>query len=127
MWIHIGFIIDAILPRPLRMLLIKLILGFEASEKDEPLVAPVFGRGRALEVIPAKQLNASLIEDLTMFLCGACSCQVKERNPGFDLLLSTDWNRELFGEDGETPPTVTTLQRTPLLPSLLTIPPGRKK
>ncbi len=127
MWIHIGFIIDAILPRPLRILLIKLMLGFEASEKEEPLVAPVFGRGRAFEVIPAKQLNAGLIEVLTMFLCGACSCQVKERNPAFDLLLSTDWNRELFGEDGETPPTVTTLQRTPLLPSLFTISPGRKK
>ena len=112
---------------PQEQLLISLMTGFEAGEKDEPLVAPVFGRGRALEVIPAKQLNAGLIEDLTMFLCGACSCQVKERNPGFDLLLSTHWNRELFGEDGETPPTVTTLERTPLSPSLLTIPPGRRK
>ncbi len=112
---------------PQEQLLIRLMTGFEAGEKDEPLVAPVFGRGRALEVIPAKQLNTGLIEDLTMFLCGACSCQVKERNPGFDLLLSTHWNRELFGEDGETPPTVTTLERTPLSPSLLTIPPGRRK
>lgn len=112
---------------PQEQLLIKLMTGFDAGEKNEPLVAPVFGRGRALEVIPAKQLNTGLIEDLTMFLCGACSCQVKERNPGFDLLLSTHWNRELFGEDGETPPTVTTLERTPLTPTLLTIPPGRKK
>ena len=112
---------------PNEQLLIKLMSGFESDEKDEPLVAPVFGRGRALEVIPAKQINTGLIEDLTMFLCGACSCQVKERNPGFDLLLSTNWNRELYGEDGETPPGVTTLERTPSTQTLLTIPPGRKK
>ena len=112
---------------PQELLLIKLMTGFESDEKDEPLVAPVFGRGRALEVIPAKQINAGLVEDLTMFLCGACSCQVKERNPGFDLLLSTNWNRELYGEDGETPPAVTTLERTPSTQTLLTIPPGRRK
>ena len=112
---------------PQEQLLIKLMTGFESGTQNEPLLAPVFGRGRALEVIPAKQMNEGLIEDLTMFLCGACSCQVKERNPGFDLLLSTNWNRELYGEDGETPPAVTTLERAPSKPTLLTIPPGRKK
>ena len=101
--------------------------GFEPDSQDEPLLAPVFGRGRALEVIPAKQVDAGLIEDLTMFLCGACSCQVKERNPGFDLLLSTNWNQELYGADGEAPSPVTTLERTPATQPLLTIPPGRKK
>jgi hypothetical protein len=107
--------------------IVKLMSGFEPESQDEPLLAPVFGRGRALEVIPAKQVDAGLIEDLTMFLCGACSCQVKERNPGFDLLLSTNWNQELYGADGEAPPPVTTLERTPETQSLLTIPPGRKK
>ncbi|MEI7458418.1 MAG: hypothetical protein WCK15_03365 [Pirellula sp.] len=107
--------------------LFKLMSGFEPDSQDEPLLAPVFGRGRALEVIPAKQVDAGLIEDLTMFLCGACSCQVKERNPGFDLLLSTNWNQELYGADGEAPPPVTTLERTPATQPLLTIPPGRKK
>ncbi len=112
---------------PKEQLLIKLMTGFESDVQTEPLLAPVFGRGRALEVIPAKQMNEGLIEDLTMFLCGACSCQVKERNPGFDLLLSTNWNQELYGDDGETPPPVTTLERAPSKPTLLTIPPGRKK
>jgi len=112
---------------PQEQLLTKLMTGFASDAQNEPLLAPVFGRGRALEVIPARQMNEGLIEDLTMFLCGACSCQVKERNPGFDLLLSTDWNKELYGEDGETPPPVTTLERAPSKPTLLTIPPGRKK
>ena len=53
----------------------------DAVKKKEPLVIPVFGRGRALEVIPASQINTQLVEDLTLFLCGACSCQVKEMNP----------------------------------------------
>ncbi len=86
--------------------LVSLFRGFEpAAEKDgQPLVVPVFGRGRALEVIPARQLDAGMIGDLTRYLCGACSCQVKERNPGFDLLLQADWDRELFGESGQLPP-----------------------
>ena len=112
---------------PAEQLLVKLMSGFDDAAKREPLVAPVFGRGRALEVISAKQLNAGLIEDLTMFLCGACSCQVKERNPGFDLLLATNWNVELYGEEGEAPPAVTSLERTPTKPTPLTIPPGRKR
>ena len=112
---------------PQEQMLIKLMTGFEPDAVNEPLLSPVFGRGRALEVIPAKQLDSGLIEDLTMFLCGACSCQVKERNPGFDLLLSTNWNQELYGPEGETPPPVTTLERSPNTQSLRTIPPGRKK
>ncbi|MDG1895422.1 MAG: hypothetical protein P8J37_10970 [Fuerstiella sp.] len=83
--------------------LAALLTGFEpdAISSGEPLVVPVFGRGRALEVIPAEQLDAGLIEDLTLFLCGACSCQVKERNPGFDLLMTANWELELFGEGAE--------------------------
>jgi len=91
---------------PGEQFLIRLLTGFqpEAAAAGEPLIAPVFGRGRALEVVPAGQLDAELMEDLTVFLCGACSCQVKEQNPGFDLLLSTDWNTVLFGENSEGPP-----------------------
>ena len=98
----------------------------EAFASDEPLVVPVFGRGRALEVIPATVVTPQLVADLTIFLCGACSCQVKEQNPGFDLLLSADWDRRLFGEGGLLPPpprSVGEVDRSE--PVLLTIPPGR--
>ena len=108
--------------------LVELLKGFEpeALREGEPLVIPVFGRGRALEVIPATQVDARLIEDLTLFLCGACSCQVKERNPGFDLPLTAPWETELFGEDAEEitsqiiPPN--TLMTEPMT---VAIPPGR--
>lgn len=86
--------------------LLSLFQKFDADafESDEPLFIPVFGRGRALEVIPASRLDAGMIGDLTAFLCGACSCQVKERNPGFDLLLTMPWQEELFGAGPYPPP-----------------------
>lgn len=91
---------------PREQFLVGLFSGFdpEAVKNQQPLVVPVFGRGRALEVLPADRLDAGMIGDLTRYLCGACSCQVKERNPGFDLLLQSDWDRELFGASGELPP-----------------------
>lgn len=95
----------------------------EAFAEGEPLIVPVFGRGRALEVIPASSFSVRLMQDLSVFLSGACSCQVKEQNPGFDLLMSTDWDTELFGEGVSPPPERTTRDREN--PVLLTIPPGR--
>ncbi|NNE00099.1 MAG: hypothetical protein HKN47_22495 [Pirellulaceae bacterium] len=107
--------------------LIKLLTGMqqEAFAAGEPLLVPVFGRGRALAVIPASDLNEHRMEDLTVFLSGACSCQVKEQNPGFDLLISTDWDTELFGADGEVPADTPQRQRQTSKPKLLTIPKGK--
>ncbi|MFO0922134.1 MAG: hypothetical protein U0905_06540 [Pirellulales bacterium] len=92
----------------------------------EPILIPVFGRGRALEVIPYSRIDGPLVSDLTKFLCGACSCQVKERNPGFDLLLSVHWTRELFGEGGFVPEPKDGEKSLGNAPVLLTIPPGKK-
>ncbi len=109
--------------------LTSLLTGFEPNSigNGQPLVVPVFGRGRALEVIPAGQVNAGLIEDLTLFLCGACSCQVKERNPGFDLLISAKWDVELFGKNAAAIATqFSTADDEIGLPVLLEIPSGRE-
>ncbi len=108
--------------------LVKLLSGIQqqAFDDGEPLIVPVFGRGRALEVIAAAELNQRLVEDLTVFLSGPCSCQVKNRNPGFDLLLSTNWDVELFGDEGERPPAASVRDSSDR-PNLLTIPPGRNR
>lgn len=108
--------------------LLGIAEGFqpEAFEEGEPLVMPVFGRGRALEVIPADQMTSALVRDLTQFLCAACSCQVKEQNPGFDLLLNVDWDTELFGEDGDQPPESAEGLGQKRDKVYLQIPPGRK-
>ena len=109
--------------------LVRLLTGLrpEAVEAGQPLLVPVFGRGRILEVIPADEVDPRLIEDLTRFLCGACSCQVKEQNPGFDLLMKVDWDTALFGEGGQRPPIAKSSRNRSDSPVLLTIPPGRKK
>lgn len=67
------------------------------SEKDlasvyEPMVFPVFGRGRALYALVGAGIQHSTIDEAAGFLIGKCSCQVKERNPGVDLLLKADWS-----------------------------------
>ena len=109
--------------------LVRVFSGIQqqAFKEGQPLVIPVFGRGRALEVIPAEQLDAKLFGELTLFLCGACSCQVKESNPGFDLLISADWNRDLFGENGVLPPPPKSAVDLSEAPKRLPIAPGRKK
>lgn len=73
-------------------------LGLSAKEwhSDTAYVIPVFGRCRALEIIPHADIDELLIEEIATFLCGACSCRVKEANPGFDLLVSVNWNERLF-------------------------------
>lgn len=115
---------------PQEQYLVRQLTGIqpEAFAAGEPLIIPVFGRGRALEVIPASQLSAELVHDLTEFLCGACSCQVKEQNPGFDLLLSTNWNAALFGEDNEGPPPEAAAGNGRKKgPELVPIPSGKRK
>lgn len=72
---------------------VKMLL---ASERDlaalkEPMVFPIFGRGRALYALVGAGIRPETIEEAASFLIGKCSCQIKERNPGVDLLLSADW------------------------------------
>ena len=107
--------------------LVELLKGFhpKSFEEGDPILAPVFGRGRVLEVLPADKLDAKLVGELTTFLSGACSCKVKGLNPGFDLLMSANWDVDLFGEDGERPAADAATDETPL-PTLISIPPGRK-
>ncbi|MEI7685918.1 MAG: hypothetical protein WCL32_12900 [Planctomycetota bacterium] len=64
-----------------------------------PIVLPVFGRGRLLCSLFGEDLTAKQIGTVTRFLCSECSCQVKELNPGVDLLIPADW-RELLEKAG---------------------------
>lgn len=113
---------------PEEQFLVSLLTGIrkEAHKSGEPLLVPVFGRGRALEVIPATAATSHLMEDLTLFLSGACSCQVKEQNPGFDLLINANWDTELFGSEDSRPPDRSEQEGKNRKPVLLDIPAGRK-
>lgn len=75
----------------------NVLLGSEPDLKElnEPLVFPVFGRGRALWPLVGAGINADNLRESSTFVTGACSCQVKEQNPGFDLLMNVDWRQAL--------------------------------
>ena len=99
--------------------------GVDSSSPQETVVVPVFGRGRAAAVLSASKLTGDVVAELTAFLCGACSCQVKQFNPGFDLLLPVDWDQALYGEGLEAVPAP--VAAPPLRqPQLVPIPAGRR-
>ena len=58
----------------------------------KPMAFPVFGRGRVLYALVGEWINEDNIEMTCSFLVGWCSCQVKELNPGADLLMSVNWD-----------------------------------
>ena len=65
------------------------------------------GRGRALAVVPREQITEEAISEVCRFLVGPCSCVVKARNPGFDILLPVDCDRLVagtIGADEDLPP-----------------------
>ena len=72
---------------------VQMLLGTEWDLKtvSQPIAFPVFGRGRVLYALVGDGINAENIRAASDFLIGWCSCQVKELNPGVDLLMSADW------------------------------------
>ena len=102
-----------------------LLRSLAQSEADlpnnEPLAFPVFGRGRVLYGLVGAGIMPETIDTACTFLSGPCSCQVKNQNPGFDLLLAHDWEQAVAGSMLSD-----ALPDESAEPRLLTIPPGRK-
>jgi len=73
------------------------LLGMESDLRElrEPIVFPVFGRGRALYALAGGGINAENIGEAASFLIGPCSCQVKDQNPGVDVLMAVDWDQRV--------------------------------
>ena len=84
-----------------------LVAMLEHCEPDlkqyasEPIVLPVFGRGRMLYALVGKGITADNIDRACQFLTGPCSCTIKEQNPGMDMLLSVDWEARLGDRVGD--------------------------
>lgn len=74
---------------------IQMLLATENDLKDfqdEPMAFPVFGRGRVLYALIGKGINPGTIEQACRDLTGPCTCQVKDQNPGTDLLMAVKWD-----------------------------------
>jgi hypothetical protein len=86
--------------------LAQILLNCEedlAKEKG-PILFPVFGRGRVLTSLTGIDLmNKVSLKQALEYVCKACSCQVKELNPGVDLLMAGDWTLFLKLEWGPMP------------------------
>jgi hypothetical protein len=85
----------------------------------------VFGRGRSLQALRAADVDDDTVAEVCRFLCGACSCQVKELNPGFDLLLAVNWDERLFAPGEPIPTEPVPTDASDAAPQLLAIAPGR--
>jgi hypothetical protein len=81
---------------PAEKWLIRAMMTIEpdlAGLVDQPMVFGVFGRARVLEPFVGKGITVDNLSQLVDFVTGACSCQVKDANPGVDLLTSWNWDR----------------------------------
>ncbi|MCI0681145.1 MAG: hypothetical protein L0Y71_03490 [Gemmataceae bacterium] len=92
------------------------IQGLLNSEPDlnkvrGPIVFPVFGRGRLLCSLFGQDLTRDQLANVVRFVCGECSCQVKELNPGVDLLIAADWPG-ILAKSG--PPAIPATTKDPL-------------
>jgi len=107
---------------PKEQFLLKMLLASEPdlAELNQPMAFPVLGRGRVLYALVGKGISEHTIGLASRFIIGPCSCQVKNQNPGFDLLMAYDWD-EKIGKAKLSDP----LPADNNVPLLLTIPPGR--
>ena len=103
-----------------------LLEALRRSEQDldasEPMAFPVFGRGRVLYGLVGDGIMPETIDTACKFISGPCSCQVKNQNPGFDLLIQSDWDKTVTGSMISE-----AIPDDKSKPRLLTIPKGRVK
>jgi hypothetical protein len=59
---------------------------------NEPVIFPVFGRGRALYALIGEGINTDNIREAVAFIVGPCGCEIKMLNPGVDLLMAANWD-----------------------------------
>lgn len=108
---------------PKEQFLLQMLLASEPDLEglNQPMAFPVLGRGRVLYALVGKGISELTIGLASRFIIGPCSCQVKDQNPGFDLLMANDWDKQIGKAKLSDPLPEVTDQ-----PVLLTIPPGRK-
>lgn len=79
---------------PQESALLAMVHGL-VDETNEPILVPIFGRGRMLDALQAAECDNDVILNACRYMVGECSCTVKTLNPGVDLVLKVDWSSRL--------------------------------
>ncbi len=75
-----------------------LVRSLVAMEDDlvelakQPMIFFCYGRGRAMPPYVGKGVNPENLAAEIQFLASACSCFVKDQNPGADMLIRWNWD-----------------------------------
>jgi len=90
---------------PAERVFVQMLLHSEPDLKtfDAPMAFPIYGRGRALYALIGDGINADMIGEACWFLVTGCSCMIKMRNPGTDLLLKAKLPKGAVSRPAETP------------------------
>lgn len=121
--LRVGFSIvtlDRKDPREQALLEILLASEPDLEEINQPMAFPVIGRGRVLYALVGKGIFEDTIAIASRFVVGPCSCQVKDQNPGFDLLMNVAWEDKIGGA-----PISEEASGERSKPILIQIPPGK--
>jgi hypothetical protein len=114
--VRIAFSIQRVARGSAEAPLIQMLLHGDKLA-DGPVIVPVFGRGRVLAAFSGAEISSKLLQQASAFLCGACSCEVKEMNPGRDLLLAVNWDASFTTPAVETKTTsIAAGARVPIAP-----------
>ena len=96
---------------PSEQVFIAILLHSEpnpARYEGQPLVFPVFGRGRVLNTIAGEKISAYNLAAAIHYMTNPCTHEVKDENPGTDMLLTADWGKLL-----QQQPSLTTIPPKP--------------
>jgi len=80
-------------------MLIRSEEDLEEKYGSELMAFPVFGRGRVPWALVGKGITGENIEETCQYLVGMCSCEVKQQNPGTDILCWADWDAHFTRQD----------------------------
>ncbi len=82
---------------PSEQIFVEMLLGSEPGLRtiDAPMVFPIYGRGRSLYALAGKGINPKTIRQACTLVAGPCSCDIKDENPGIDLLFAVNWDARI--------------------------------
>ena len=83
---------------PDEQVFIDMLLGSERDLReyeDKPIVFPIYGRGLIMYALIGDGISPMTLARAGEFLTGPTSGEVKNQNPGVDILMAVDWKNKV--------------------------------